>query len=85
MIALIGLAVIWVIVVVTVITRVNSIRVSYGANIQDGLTAFSQGFACGPIGVLAAFGPMTRTNNRGAMAVGGIVGTIAFIYTYMQL
>ncbi|HIF75747.1 MAG TPA: hypothetical protein EYG31_02100 [Porticoccaceae bacterium] len=85
MIALIGLAVIWVIGVVIAMMIVNSIRASNGANIQDGLTAFSQGFAFGPISVVAAFGPMTRTNNRGAMAVGGIVGTIAFIYTYMQL
>ncbi len=75
MIAFIGLAVVWVIGVMVVGMVINTMRAST-INSQDSVSVFIQGFMFGPIGVLAAFGPINKsTDNKILMAIGGIIGT----------
>ena len=86
MIAFIGLAVVWVIGVMVLGMAIMYIRASDLNNSQDPLAAFIQGFMMGPIGVLAAFGPIHKsTENRILMAVGGIAGTFTFLEIYETL
>jgi len=83
MLTFIGLSVAWIIgtILIAMFIKISVLKSSG----NDSFTAFSQGFAFGPVGIMAAFGPMTNTNNRGSMALGGVVGTIAFIYVFTSL
>ena len=82
MIEFLGYSVAWVIGLLILSMIINSFRASKGGDIQDGFTAFMQGLMFGPIGIIASFSSNTLTSNRGAMASGGIVGTIIFILLF---
>lgn len=85
MLAFIGLTIAWVLGLLIFSLVLNTIRAKNGAQINDGVTAFLQGAMFGPIGILASFSPQTQTINRGAMGIGGLIGTIIFINIYMDL
>jgi hypothetical protein len=83
---LIGLMVVWVIGGIVAGMLINSIRVSQGVNINDGMTVFLQAFSLGPIGALGAFSDEAKLNGKSPyMLAGGISGTLAFLAVYQNL
>jgi hypothetical protein len=84
MISLIGFAVVWIIGCLIFGFLVNTFRARQGVVLlNDGITAFIQGFTFGPIGIMAAFSAQQAVQGKTfAMATGGLVGTISFLYWY---
>jgi peptidoglycan/LPS O-acetylase OafA/YrhL len=86
MLAFIGLAIVWVIGVMIAGMVIMYMRASDLNNSQDPLAAFIQGFMFGPIGVLAAFGPIHKSReNRILMVLGGVAGTFTFLEVYESI
>jgi len=83
-IGFIGFSIAWVIGGLILGMLINVVRVNQGnTKINDGMTAFIQGFTFGPVGIMAAFHAQQASQGKTfPMALGGIVGTISFFYCY---
>ena len=85
-VSLIGLAIIWIIIFITIGFVVNSYRVRNGENINDSVSSFIQGLALGPIAIMSGFDPRQKAMGKsGGLIFGGIVGTFGFLITYAYL
>jgi len=84
MIELIGAGVIWIAVCIFGGFIINASRAKSGTRyLNDGVTAFIQGFTFGPIGILAAFAPHQSSQGKTLpMALGGLIGTYLFLSFY---
>lgn len=78
MLLFIGFAIVWVIGWMVVGMIINSVRVSDGANVTDAdtVSSFIQGFALGPIAIMAAFSPVQSAKGKTApLLIGGLIGS----------
>lgn len=65
---------------------INTIRAGRDANLNDSTTAFLEGFAFGPIGILSGLNPQEHAIGRGTpRMIGGTVGTIAAYFLYKAI
>ncbi len=65
---------------------INTIRVGRDGNLNDSTTAFLEGFAFGPIGILSGLNPREQAIGRGTpRIIGGTVGTIAAYFLYQAI
>ena len=80
MIELIGAGGLWIAVCIFSGFIINTFRAKSGANhLNDGITAFIQGFTFGPIGIVAAFSAQQSSQGKTLpMALGGALGTYLF-------
>jgi hypothetical protein len=81
---LIGFSIAWVIGCLLFGVLVNTFRARQGVGLlNDEITAFIQGFTFGPIGIISAFSAKQAVQGKTfAMAAGGLLGTIIFLYWY---
>ncbi len=86
MLTFIGLMIAWPIVIMVSTTLLNIVRVKLGFELtyNDTVTVFMQGLMFGPIALLAARHPSGQ-GKAWPMIIGGINGTIGFLYLYNTL
>lgn len=86
MLTFLGLMIAWPIVIMVSTMLVNIVRVRLGLRLThtDPVTVFMQGVMFGPIALLAAGHPSSQ-GKAWPMILGGINGTVGFLYLYNSL